>query len=91
MDEEIESLIKNKTWKLIVRPEKRKTVSCKWIFKVKEGVSDAEPSRFKAWLVARGFTERERIDFNEIFSPVVKHASIRVILALVAIQDMYLE
>ncbi|KAH9686822.1 hypothetical protein KPL70_014523 [Citrus sinensis] len=49
------------------------------------------PKRFKAMLVARGFTQRERIDFNEIFSPVVKHASIRVILALVAIQDMYLE
>ncbi|KAH9782240.1 hypothetical protein KPL71_008811 [Citrus sinensis] len=91
MDEEIESLMKNGTWKLIVRPEKRKTVSFKWIFKVKEGISDAEPSRFKARLVARGFTQREGIDFNEIFSPVVKHASIRVILALVAIQDMYLE
>ncbi|KAH9767170.1 hypothetical protein KPL71_011175 [Citrus sinensis] len=91
MDEEIESLMKNGTWKLIVRPEKRKTVSCKWIFKIKEGISDAEPSRFKARLVARGFTQREGIDFNEIFSPVVKHASIRVILALVAIQDMYLE
>ncbi|KAH9678410.1 hypothetical protein KPL71_025698 [Citrus sinensis] len=91
MDEEIESLMKNGTWKLIVRPEKRKTVSCKWIFKIKEGIFDAEPSRFKARLVARGFTQREGIDFNEIFSPVVKHASIRVILALVAIQDMYLE
>ena len=83
--------MKNGTWKLIVRLEKRKTVSCKWIFKVKEDISDAEPSRFKARLVARGFTQREGIDFHEIFSPVVKHASIRVILALVAIQDMYLE
>ncbi|KAH9717203.1 hypothetical protein KPL71_021739 [Citrus sinensis] len=59
MDEEIESLMKNETWKLIVRPEKMKTVSCKWIFKVKEYISNAEPSRFKARLVARGFTKRE--------------------------------
>ena len=91
MDEEIESLMKNETWKLIARLEKRKTVSCKWIFKVKEGISDAKPSRFKAKLVARGFTQREGVGFNEIFSSIVKHASIRVILALVAIQNMYLE
>ncbi|KAH9697198.1 hypothetical protein KPL71_023512 [Citrus sinensis] len=49
------------------------------------------PKRFKARLVARGFTQREGVHFNEIFSPVVKHASIRVILALVIIQDMYLK
>ena len=41
LDEEIESLMKNETWKLIVRLEKRKTVNCKWIFKVKEGIFDA--------------------------------------------------
>ena len=91
IDEEIESLMKNETRKLIVRLEKMKTISCKWIFKVKECISDAESSRFKVKLVGRGFTQREGIDFNEIFSPVVKHASIRVILALVVIQDMYLE
>ena len=85
IDKEIESLMKNETWKLITRPEERKTISCKWIFKVKEGIYDAEPSRFKTRLVTRDFTQRARVDFNEIFSPVVKHASIRVILALVII------
>ena len=42
-------------------------------------------------LVARGFTQREGVDFTEVFSPVVRHASIRVILALVAVQDMHLK
>ena len=56
MDEKIESLMKNESWKPIARLEKRKIVSCKWIFKVKEGISDTEQSRFKVRLVARGFT-----------------------------------
>ncbi|KAH9658397.1 hypothetical protein KPL70_023479 [Citrus sinensis] len=91
MDEEMTSLIKNKTWTLIEKPDKRKTVSCKWIFKIKDGIPGAEPRRFKARLVARGFTQNEGIDFTEVFSPVVRHVSIRVILALVAVQDMHLE
>lgn len=91
MDEEIESHMRNETWKLIVTIKKKKDVSCKWIFKIKESISDAEPNKFKARLVLRGFTQREGIDFNEMFYLVVKHASIRVILALIAIQDMYLE
>ena len=41
--------------------------------------------------MARGFTQKEMIDFIEVFSPVVRHASITIILALVAIYDMYLE
>ncbi|KAH9681219.1 hypothetical protein KPL71_026889 [Citrus sinensis] len=91
MDEEVESLMKNEAWKLIKKPEKKKAASCKWIYKIKEGIPGPEPRRFKARLVARGFTQREGIDFTEVFSPVVRHASIRVILALVAVQDMHLE
>ncbi|KAH9679108.1 reverse transcriptase Ty1/copia-type domain-containing protein [Citrus sinensis] len=91
MDEEVESLMKNETWKLIKKPEKKKAISCKWIYKIKEGIPGAEPRRFKARLVARGFTQREGVDFTEVFSPVVRHASIRVILALMAVQDMHLE
>ena len=41
--------------------------------------------------MARGFTQKEGIDFTEVLSPVVRHASIKIILALVVVQDMYLE
>ena len=41
--------------------------------------------------MARGFTQREEIDFNEVFFPVVRHASIRIILAPIVVQDMFLE
>ncbi|KAH9655442.1 hypothetical protein KPL70_022326 [Citrus sinensis] len=91
MDEEIMSLYKNNTWELVKKPDKRRVVDCKWIFKVKDGLTGDEPKRFKARLVAKGYTQKEWVDFKEVFSPVVRHASIRVILALTAVQDMELD
>ncbi|RVW25411.1 Retrovirus-related Pol polyprotein from transposon TNT 1-94 [Vitis vinifera] len=87
MVEEMESLIKNKAWTLVDRPRNQIIVSCEWIFKTKEGILGVEKVR----LVARGFTQREGVDYNEIFSLVVKHSSIRMILALVADRNMELE
>lgn len=91
MKDEIDSLMKNNTWELVERPAKQRIVGCKWIFKRKPEVPGVEKARYKARLVARGFTQREGVDFNEIFSPVVKHTSIRVILSLVAAKDLELE
>ncbi|KAH9679155.1 hypothetical protein KPL71_026007 [Citrus sinensis] len=91
MDEEMRSLIKNHTWDLIPKPAKKKIVGCKWIYKIKEGIPGVEPLRYKARLVAKGFTQKEGIDFNEVFSPVVRHSSLRILLALVAVNDMHLE
>ncbi|KAH9697805.1 Integrase catalytic domain-containing protein [Citrus sinensis] len=91
MEEEIDSLIKNKTWTLVTNLGNKSLVSCKWIFKRKEGIPGAEASRFKARLVARGFTQEEGVDFTEVFSPVVKHSSIRMLLSMVALTDMEID
>ncbi|KAH9802591.1 Integrase catalytic domain-containing protein [Citrus sinensis] len=56
MDDEIASLNKNKTWELVKKPVNRRVVGCKWIYKVKECLTQAEPRRFKARLVANGYT-----------------------------------
>ncbi|GJY33991.1 retrovirus-related pol polyprotein from transposon TNT 1-94 [Tanacetum coccineum] len=89
--EEIESLHKNKTWELVQLPERRKVVSCKWVFKMKTGLPGSNIVRFKARLVSKGYSQKEGIDYNEIFSPVVRHTSIRVLLSLVAHHDLELE
>ena len=91
MEDEMDSLNKNGTWKLIQKPEGRKVVGCKWVYKIKDGIPNVEPKRFKVRLVAKGFTQREGIDYTEVFSPIVRHTSIRIILSLVAVYDMHLE
>ena len=82
--DEMESLQKNKTWELVKRPLDRKIITCKWVFKKKEGISPTEGIKYKARVVARGFSQEKGVDYTEIFSPVVRHTSIRVLLAMVA-------
>nr|KYP64655.1 Retrovirus-related Pol polyprotein from transposon TNT 1-94 [Cajanus cajan] len=79
----MKSLQKNLTWKLVSLPTGKKVISCKWIFKRKDGIPGVEAPRFKARLVARGFTQVEGVDYNEIFSPIVKRCSIRILLSIV--------
>ena len=84
MREKIESLHKNNTQDLVKPPEGKKIVDCKWVFKKKEGVFGVEDTRYKARLVAKGYSQVAGIDFNDVFSPVVKHSSIRILLSSVA-------
>ncbi|CAM8878136.1 unnamed protein product [Rhodiola kirilowii] len=91
MNEEMDSILKNENWDLVDKPKGQKLVGSKWIFKRKESISGVEKPRLKARLVAKGFTQKEGVDFTEIFSPVVKHRSIRVMLSIVAKFDLELE
>ncbi|KAL4559971.1 hypothetical protein LXL04_032119 [Taraxacum kok-saghyz] len=68
-----------------------KPVKCKWVYKLKEPVNPDEKPRYKARLVAKGYSQIPGIDYTDIYSPVVKHTSIRVLLGLVASNDYELE
>ena len=60
------------------------------MYKLKITPNDNKP-KYKARLVAKGFKQQQGIDFDEIFSPVVKMTTLRCVLALVAIEDMELD
>ena len=90
MDEEMQSHVKNHTWKLARLPKGKKAIGCKWVYAQKEGFSSKNDICYKARLVAKSYAQKEGIDYNEVFSPVVKHSSIRILLALVAQFNMEL-
>ncbi|KAL0364108.1 UNVERIFIED_CONTAM: Retrovirus-related Pol polyprotein from transposon TNT 1-94 [Sesamum angustifolium] len=82
MLEEMVSLQKNHTWELVQLPEGKKAIKCKWVYKKKLTVSEKEGKKFKAQLVAKGYSQQKGIDYDEICSPVVRHTSIRAVLVL---------
>ena len=87
-DAEYNSLIENKTWNLVELPPGRKAIGRKWLFKLNHDM-DGRVERFKARLVAKGYAQKYGIDYDEIFSPVVRFSSIRFLLAF-AVQHGFL-
>jgi hypothetical protein len=90
IDTEYKSLQERQTWSLVVKPAGRKIIDSKWVFKIKRN-SDGTIARYKARLVARGFTQEHGIDYTETFAPTVKFSTIRVILTLAAYHDYEVE
>jgi hypothetical protein len=80
-DSEYNSLIENETWELVSLPEGKNVVGRKWVFKVKRDENGCV-QRYKARLVAQGYTQAEGVDYSEVFSPVIRNTTIRSLLAL---------
>ena len=89
MLEEYNAHIANGTWTIVKLPPDQMVVKSKWVYRIKHN-ADGSIERFKARLVAKGFSQRPGIDYFETFASTMRHATIRVILALAAIEDLHL-
>lgn len=81
METEMTSLRENHVWDLVKLPAGKRTVGSKWVYKVKTG-ADGSAQRYKARLVAQGFTQQYGTDFDETFCPVVRQESLRLLMAM---------
>jgi hypothetical protein len=83
MQEEIDSIKRNQTWELADLPQGHRAITMKWVYKLKRNEA-GEIIKHKARLVARGFVQQEGIDFDEVFAPVARMESVRLLLVLAA-------
>jgi hypothetical protein len=89
MKDEMRSMSNNRVWDLEEIPKGAKIVGCKWVYMTKCD-SKGNIERFKARFVAKGFMQREDIDYTKTFFPVSCRDSLRIIMALVAHYDLEL-
>ena len=75
MEDEMNSLHENNTFELVKLPKGKKALKNKWVYRLKSEENSSQP-RYKARLVMKGFAQKQGIDFDEIFSPLVKMSSI---------------
>ncbi len=85
MDEEMATLDANDTWEFVALPKDKKTIGCKWVYKVKHN-ADGSMSRYKARLVAKGYAQTYGIDYKETYSLVTKMTTVRAIITMATIK-----
>ncbi|GJT23892.1 ribonuclease H-like domain, reverse transcriptase, RNA-dependent DNA polymerase [Tanacetum coccineum] len=83
MKTELESIVKNNTWKLVRLPKGFVPIRLKWLFNIKRN-ADGSIMKYKACLVAKGYVQQPGIDFDEVFAPVARLKIIRLLIALAA-------
>ena len=88
MNDEIESLKENGTYTLTALPEGRQVVGGKWVYTVKESANGSKS--YKARYVAKGYSQREGLDYHETFAPTANLTSLRVLMQLAAQHDIIL-
>ncbi|CAN6485219.1 unnamed protein product [Victoria cruziana] len=85
MSDELSALENNNTWEIVDLPPGKKSIGCRWIFKVKTR-SDGTLERYKARLVAKGYAQEYGLDYDETFVPVARMTSIRTLVSVASIK-----
>nr|KYP41493.1 Retrovirus-related Pol polyprotein from transposon TNT 1-94 [Cajanus cajan] len=83
IDEEIKAIERNETWDLVEFPKGYRPIGVKWVYKKKMN-AQGEIERYKACLVAKGYRQKVGIDYDEVFAPIARMETIRLLLSLAA-------
>ena len=87
MESEMHSIWANKTWDLVELPNNQRAIPSKWVYRLKQTSESTNP-KYKARLVANGFGQEYGVDFDEIFSPMMKMTTLRFMLDVVAAENL---
>ncbi|PHT35803.1 hypothetical protein CQW23_23503 [Capsicum baccatum] len=83
MDEEIAAIRRNDTWELTSMPEGHNPIGVKWVYKTKTN-KEGKVDKYKARLVAKGYKQKYGVDYDEVFAPVARIDTVRLLTALAA-------
>ena len=90
MEEEIKSINQNKTWDLMMLPKNKRAIGCKWVYKLKRD-ENGQVCSYKARLVAQGFSQKYGEDYDEVFAPVARSATFRILMSVAGVNKYHVK